>query len=166
MYDKIIKDQRDFFNSNQTKNPGYRIEQLRKLRSVIKLHESALYEAIHHDFKKSIFEAYGSELSFIYNEIDLAIKKLPQWSKRRKVKTNLFNQPGRSFLIPEPLGVCLVIGAWNYPYMLSLLPVVSAMTAGNTVIIKPSEIPSATSAAMAKLINENFPAQYITVLEG
>ena len=165
-YQEIIKKQTDYFNSNQTKDIGFRIEQLKKLKLVIKSREKVLYEAIYNDFKKSEFDTYSTELSFIYHEVDEFIKKLPRWAKQKRVKTNLVNLPARSYIIPEPFGVCLIIGAWNYPYQLSLVPLVSAIASGNTVILKPSEIPSATSAVLAKLINENFPSELMMVVEG
>jgi aldehyde dehydrogenase (NAD+) len=165
-YKEIITKQIDFFNSDRTKDIHFRIEQLKKLRTVIQGHESILYEAIYNDFKKSEFDTYSTELSFIYHDIDEFIKKLPKWSERKKVRTNLANMPARSYIFPEPLGVCLIIGAWNYPYQLSLSPLVAAIGSGNTVVLKPSEIPSATSAVLAKLINENFPAELMIVVEG
>src|ERR1035437_9004287 len=165
-YQEIIKKQTDFFNSNQTKDIGFRIEQLKKLKSLIKNQESVLSQAIYNDFKKSKFDTYTTEFSPTYHDIDEAIKKLPKWAKRKRVRTNLVNLPARSYIISEPLGVCLIIGAWNYPYQLSLSPLVAAIASGNTVVLKPSEIPSATSAAMAKLINENFPPELMLVVEG
>ncbi|MBI4648882.1 MAG: aldehyde dehydrogenase [Bacteroidia bacterium] len=165
-YNEIVKNQADYFNSNQTKDVVFRIKQLVKLKSVIMSHEMALYEAIYNDFKKSEFDTYTTELSFIYHEIDEFINKLPKWTKRRRTKTNFINLPARSYIIPEPLGVCLIIGAWNYPYQLSLSPVVAAIASGNTVVLKPSEIPSATSAIMANLINENFSPEFMIVVEG
>ncbi len=165
-YAQIIKVQADYFKTNVTKNIDFRVAQLKKLKSLLKSREQNLYNAIYTDFKKSEFDTYATELSFIYQQIDEAVKKLPAWSKRKRVATNIINLPGHSYIIPEPLGVCLVIGAWNYPYMLSLLPLVSAMAAGNTVILKPSEIPAATSAEMASVINENFDPGYIFAAEG
>ncbi|MEP6646007.1 MAG: aldehyde dehydrogenase [Saprospiraceae bacterium] len=164
--DEIILKQKDFFLSSQTKKIDFRIGQLKKLKSILREGESLLYKAIYDDFKKSEFDTYATELSFVYHEIDEAIRKIPAWSKRKKVKTNLINLPGRSYVIAEPLGVCLVIGAWNYPYLLSLVPLINAMSAGNTVVVKPSEIPASTSAAMAKLINDNFDPNYLLVVEG
>lgn len=165
-YKEIIKNQTDYFNSNQTKGIDFRIEQLKKLKYVINSNESALYEAIYTDFKKSKFETYTTELSFVYHEIDIAIKKLSKWAKRKSAKTNLINLPARSYIIPEPLGVCLIIGASNYPYQLSLAPLVAAIAAGNTVVLKPSRIPATTSAVMARLINENFSSGFMIVVEG
>ena len=165
-YSKIINKQRDFFNTNQTKNLSFRIKQLKKLKKLFKENEQLFYDAIYHDFKKSEFETYTAELSFLYDEINTIIKRLPKWAKKKRKRTNLVNLPAKSYTIAEPLGVCLVIGAWNYPYQLSLLPMISAIGAGNTVILKPSEIPSATSQLMASLINANFDASFLHVIEG
>ena len=165
-YEEIIKKQRDYFNSNQTKDISFRIEQLKKLKYHIRNQESVLYEAIYKDFKKSEFDTYTTELNFIYHNIEESIKKLPKWSRRRKAKTNRLNLPARSYIISEPLGVCLIIGAWNYPFQLTFAPLVAAIAAGNTAVLKPSEISSATSAAIARLINENFPSELMVVVEG
>ncbi|WP_319381505.1 aldehyde dehydrogenase [Thiomicrorhabdus sp.] len=161
-----IHAQRECFQSNQTKPLDFRIRQLKKLRRLLQQQEPSLYQAIFNDFGKSEFETFLTELSPLYQEIDLYLKKLKKWSKRQFVRTGVANFPAKSYLVPEPLGTVLIIGAWNYPYHLSLLPVISALAAGNTVIIKPSELPSQTSAAMAKLINENFSADYLHLIEG
>jgi len=118
------------------------------------------------DFRKSEFETYETELAVLYGEINTAIKKIKTWSKPKKVKTNLANFPGRSYIFLEPYGNTLVIGAWNYPFLLSLSPLVSAIAAGNTVILKPSEISINSSHVMANLLNETFAAEYIHVFEG
>ena len=165
-YTNIINKQRKFFNTNQTKDLDYRIKQLKKLKKLFKDNEQLFYDAIYKDFKKSEFETYTAELSFLYDEINTIIKRLPKWAKKKPKRTNLVNLPAKSYTIAEPLGVCLVMGAWNYPYQLSLLPMISAIGAGNTVILKPSEIPSATSKMMASLINANFDTKYLHVIEG
>ena len=165
-YEEIIKKQRNYFNSNQTKDIKFRIAQLRKLKNLIKNQESVLFEAIYKDFKKSEFDTYTTELNIVYHEIEESIQKLPKWSRLKKAKTNLLNLPARSYIISEPLGVCLIIGAWNYPFQLTFAPMVAAIAAGNTVILKASEISSATSAAIARLINENFPSEFMVAVEG
>lgn len=162
----IFQKQHDFFQSNATKDIAFRIKQLKKFKAVLQEHEALFYEAIASDFGKSKFDTYTSELSLIYHEIDYTLKNIQKWSKRKKVSTSLVNFPAKSYIIPEPLGVTLVIGPWNYPYQLSLIPAISAIAAGNTVIIKPSELPSKTSAAMAQMINQNFDAAYLHVVEG
>lgn len=162
----ILEKQTALFASNQTKNTTFRIAQLKKLLKVLKANEPLLNEALYKDFKKSPFETYETELALIYHEIKLAIRKLGAWARTKRVSSGLSNFPGKSFIIPEPFGNVLVIGAWNYPYQLSILPAVSALAAGNTVIIKPSELSLNASQAMSKIINENFDKGILHVIEG
>ena len=162
----IHQSQQDFFATDTSKGVDFRIRQLKKLLAVLKAHESELFEAIYKDFKKSSFDTYATELGLVYHEISLFIKKLKKWSKPKHVRSGLANFPAKSYIIPEPLGNTLVIGAWNYPYLLSLKPAIAAIGAGNTVILKPSEIPANTSACLAKIINTNFEATIFRVIEG
>lgn len=162
----IFNAQKDFFNSNQTKDISFRITQLKKLKQLLKANEDRLAEAIYLDFGKSSFETYMTELSIVYLEIDYFIKNIKKLSKPKRVSTGIINFPGRGYIMPEPLGVCLVIGAWNYPYQLSLLPALTAITAGNTVMIKPSELPMHTSNILAELLNSIFPKELLYVVEG
>ena len=163
---KIINSQKHFFNTNKTKDVSFRIETLKKLKNILKENEKNLYNSIYSDFKKSEFETYMSELALIYNELNDAIRNLRKWSKQKRVKTNFINFPSKSYIIPEPLGTVLVISAWNYPYLISLIPAISAIAAGNTVVVKPSEITINCSNIISKLINTNFPENYFTVIEG
>ena len=163
---KIVNQQKKFFNSNSTKQVSLRIETLKKLKNVIKENERELYTAIYTDFKKSEFETYLTEISIIYRELNDAIRNLKKWSKKKIVRTNLANLPAKSYIIPEPLGTVLVISAWNYPYQIALIPAISALAAGNTVVIKPSEITSNTSKILAKIINSNFNSNYLSIIEG
>lgn len=165
-YAEILQSQKTFFNSHKTKDLNFRKTQLKKLKNLIKKHENQLYEAIYKDFGKSEFETFGTEISFIYKDIDYYLKNLNSLAKPKKVKTNIVNQLGSSKIYREPLGNCLVIGAWNYPYQLTLTPVVAAIAAGNTCIIKPSELPENTMKVMAQLINENFDSAFLYVVEG
>jgi aldehyde dehydrogenase (NAD+) len=162
----IFEQQHHFFLTNQTKDNDFRIAQLRQLIKILKAHEQEMYDAIYKDFGKSEFETYATELSIIYSEINHFLKHIKRWSKRQRVSTGLVHFPAKSYIIPEPLGNTLVIGAWNYPYQLSLLPAISALAAGNTVILKPSELTKHTSAVMAKIINTHFDSAYFCVIEG
>ncbi len=162
----IVERQREFFRSGLSKEIRFRKKQLKKLKACLKAHESDLYEAIYKDFKKSEFDTYTTELALVYSDINEAIKKVSRWSKKKSVGTNMLNFPAKSYILPEPLGVSLVIGAWNYPYQLSLAPVIAAMAAGCTIVLKPSEIPTHTSAIMATIIGEAFDPAYFTVVEG
>lgn len=165
-FQNILKEQREFFNSQKTKNLSFRKMYLEKLRDVILKNEELLYEAISKDFGKSKFETYAVEISFVLKDIDYFLKNLKSLSRPKRVGTNIANQFGSSKIYPEPLGCTLVIGAWNYPYQLSLSPMVAAMAAGNTCILKPSEIAENTMKVMSKIINENFPKEYLHVIEG
>lgn len=163
---QIVENQRQFFLSNATKNVKFRVAQLKKLESVFKQNETRLHEAIAKDFGKSSFENFTTELSIIYHEIKSAKRKIYDWTERKRVSNNLANFPGKSYIIPEPLGVSLIIGAWNYPFQLSIAPAVAAIAAGNTVILKPSELSVETSKVMVELINSTFDANYFHVIEG
>ena len=165
-YADILQQQKTFFNTHATKDLNFRKAQLQKLKKVVKSNEKLLYDAIYQDFGKSEFETFGTEISFIYKDIDYYLKNLKSFAKPKNVLTNIVNQMGSSKIVFEPLGNCLVIGAWNYPYQLTLTPVIAAIAAGNTCMIKPSELPENTMKAMAKLINENFDAKFLYVVEG
>jgi len=162
----LINAQREFFNTHTTRELRFRIQQLNKLYYLLKDNEQLLFDAIYKDFKKSEFDTYVSEMALVYHDIKDAKRNLYKWARREKVSTNLLNFPAKSYIIKEPLGVCLVIGAWNYPYQLSLAPAVAALAAGNTVILKPSELPAETSKVMAQLINSSFDPSIFKVVEG
>ncbi len=163
---EIVQLQKDFFKTHKTKNLNFRKMYLEKMQDLIQKNEDSLYEAIEKDFGKSRFDTFTTEISFILNDIKYYLKNLKSLSKPKKVSTNLTNQIGKSRIYPEPLGNILVIGAWNYPYQLSLSPIIAAMAAGNCCILKPSEIAENTMKLMAKIINENFPPEYLYVFEG
>ncbi|MCY1721264.1 aldehyde dehydrogenase [Prolixibacteraceae bacterium Z1-6] len=165
-FSEIVSKQKEYFNTNATKDIGFRIEQLKKIRALLRANESKLYEAIYNDFSKSEFETYATELAVLYHEINLNIKNIKKWSNRKRVTTGLANFPGKSFIIPEPLGNILVIGPWNYPIHLTLMPAVAALAAGNPVLLKTSELPANTSAVIAQLINDNFSKELFCVVEG
>ncbi|MCZ4318676.1 aldehyde dehydrogenase [Aequorivita viscosa] len=163
---EIVNKQRIFFNTHATKNIQFRRKQLKTLQQALKQNEAAMHEAIYKDFKKSEFDNYSTEISLLYKDIKEARINVFKWARRKNVSTGILNFPASSFIIPEPLGVCLVIGAWNYPYQLSLAPVIAAIAAGNTVVLKPSELPSHTAALMAKIVKEHFDPSFFTVIEG
>lgn len=164
-YSSLVLKQRAFFESHQTKNLAFRTSQLKKLKLLIKENEDKLYKAIYADFKKSAFETYATELALIYHEIDLQIKKLKSWSKPKKVRSGWANFPAKSYILSEPLGVCCIIGAWNYPIQLTLVPAINALAAGNTVVLKPSELSSNVSRVLKEIINAHFEENYFHVVE-
>lgn len=163
---EVIENQRLFFNTNQTKEISFRTEQLKKLNQLLVQYEAEMIDAIHQDFGKSEFDVYTTEFGILYSDISVALKNIKKWSKWKRVRTNMTNFPAKSYIVTEPFGVSLVIGAWNYPYQLSLAPVIAALAAGNTVLLKPSELPENTSKVMAKMINDNFDPRILKVVEG
>ena len=163
---ELVNKQRRFFNSNETKDINFRIKQLKKLKLLLQENEQRMEEAIYADFSKSAFDNYSTEIALLYLEINDAVKKIKKWALRKRVPTDLVNLPGGSYMLPEPLGVSLIIGAWNYPYQLSFAPAIAAIAAGNTVILKPSELPANTSRLMAEIVNQNFEPEFFRVVEG
>lgn len=139
---------------------------LKTLLHALQENEKLLLAAAWDDLHKSAFETYATELGLIYGEIRLAIKKVRKWSKPKRVMTNLANLPAGSFIHPEPYGTTLIIGAWNYPYLLTLGPLVGAMAAGNPIILKPSELAPGCSKALAETLNEAFEPEYLQAVQG
>ena len=162
----IVKAQRDFFDSDTSKDLSFRREQLLKLKRMMSDNEQAIIDALHKDLRKHEFEAYATEIGIVMVDIDKTLAKLNKWAKPRKVKTPPFHYVASSYIKPDPLGNVLIIAPWNYPVQLLIAPLVGAIAAGNTAIIKPSEMSVHTSALMAELINNTFDSQYIKVIEG
>lgn len=165
-YQDILTQQKTFFSSQKTKDVRFRKRALQQLKDLLISNEELLCEAIDKDFGKSRFDTFTTEISFVLNDINYYLNNLNALAKPENVATNLVNLPGSSKIYREPLGNTLIIGAWNYPYQLSLSPLVAAIAAGNTCILKPSEVAENTMKAMAKMINSHFPQEYLFVAEG
>ena len=163
--DKVIESQVKFVkdNSNSVSN---RIQILNSLLISIKHNESKIYEALKQDLNKHEFESFLSEILLVKKEIKLFVRKLRSWSKKKRVSGSILNFPSGNYLIPEPYGNVLIITPWNYPFQLSLTPLIGAIAAGNAVIIKPSELAPATSRVLKELIDSVFPQNMATVIEG
>lgn len=161
-----LKQQREFFDSGATKEYAFRLAQLKKLKAGVEAAEEAIYEALHTDLHKSREECWITENGFFLSELNNTISKLSRWMKPERVRTNLANLPSKSLVVPEPLGVVLIISPWNYPFQLLFTPLIGAMAAGNCVVLKSSEFAPATSRVMKKLIEENFDPAYILFTEG
>ncbi|HRO86001.1 MAG TPA: aldehyde dehydrogenase [Niabella sp.] len=157
---------RVFFQNGKTIPYPFRLDQLKALKKSLEENEQLLTGALYNDLKKSETEAYLTEFGLLLSELKLAIKNLRKWMKPKRVKTNLVNLPSSSYLYPYPKGVVLIIGAWNYPLLLSLAPVIGAMAAGNCIVLKPSEHAPATAAAIEKIFKENFDENYIRIVQG
>lgn len=164
--DEIIKKQRDFFNSRQTLDISFRLDGLRKLKEAIKKHEEALFKAHYDDFGKSRFETFATEIGQVYEEIHYHIKNLKKWSKPKKVKTPIVHFFSRSRIIAEPYGLTLIISPWNYPFNLSITPLVGAISAGNCCVLKPANYSHHVSEAIKAMIEDTFSEEYISVFSG
>jgi aldehyde dehydrogenase (NAD+) len=165
-YDTLIQMQRAFFTQGKTKSVTFRIEMLNQLRNLIKTNEKLLMNALKQDLNKSEFDSFISEIGIVLEEIRFTIKNLRKWAKPRRVKTSLTGLGSKSYIYPEPYGVALIIAPWNYPFQLSIAPLIGAIAAGNCAIIKPSELTPRTSRILSEMINGNFPNDYISVVEG
>ncbi|MCC5630145.1 aldehyde dehydrogenase [Nostoc sphaeroides] len=161
----IIQYQRDYFQTGKTKDVNFRIEQLKNLKQAILEYEQSIVEALQADLHKPEVETYLTEISVV-KDIDYTIKHLQSWTKPKKaaVSWEFFSYTAKIY--PEPLGVVLIIGPWNYPFNLIISPLIGAIAAGNCAIIKPSEIASHTSDVIAKIIAKHFDPAYIAVVEG
>lgn len=144
----------------------FRKEHLEKLKEVLLENDGKIGAALMSDLGKSSVEAYMCETGMVLSELSHAIRHIRSYSRRRRVRTPLAQFPARSFIIPEPYGNVLVMSPWNYPLLLSLAPVISAVAAGNTVILKPSAYSPATSAVIADIVRKVFPEEYVAVVEG
>ncbi len=160
-----LKEQRAFFATGATKDLAFRRQMLQKLGEVIQSNEPLIFEALHQDLGKPFTESFIAEVALLYDEVKTAIKHLPQWMKPEKVKSPLMQFPASSRIYSEPLGVVLIIGPWNYPFQLMIAPMIAALAAGNTIVLKPSELAPATSKLIAKLMRE-FDSKLVQVFEG
>lgn len=162
----FLKENKMFFEKGVTKNIKFRIKQLKKLEYAFRTYENKFICALNQDLGKSEFEAYTTEIGFVYKSLKHMIKNLSNWAKPEKVKTPLYLMPSKSYIIKEPYGTVLIIGPFNYPLQLLMEPLIGALAAGNCAVIKPSEHTPAVSAVFAEMIEKNFNKRYIRVMEG
>ena len=162
----IVKNCKDFFNTNTTKDYNFRLAQLKKLQNALNSNEKELLNALYADLHKTNFEAYFSELAIVKDELDFAIKHIKKWMRTQRVPTPIAHFKSVSTILYEPFGTVLIMSPWNYPLNLTLAPLIGAIAAGNCSIVKPSNYSPAVSAALDKIISENFPPEYISVILG
>ncbi len=165
-YAATVAAQRAFFLTGTTLPVEYRIAQLQQLRALIEKNEAAITQALYQDLHKAPAESIANEIVLVYKEITFMCKHLKQWVTPQKVPTPFFLIPGRSRIHNDPYGCTLIVGPWNYPFLLMILPLVGAMAAGNCALLKPSEIAAHTQALLVDLINSHFPANYVHAIEG
>lgn len=163
---ETLQQQREFFASGQTLEIRFRKEMLRRLLNAMELWEEQLAVALWKDLHKSYEEAYLTELSIIKGEIKSHLKNLSKWAKPEKVPTPAKLAPSRSRIVKEPLGCALIIAPWNYPVQLLLAPLVGAISAGCTAVLKPSPYTPATSKVLEEMILQTFPNKYVSLVQG
>jgi len=163
---RIVQNQRDFFKTGKTMDIAFRREQLGVLKRAMLSNTREILAALKEDMNKPAFEAYVAEVSEVTSSIDYTMKRLSAWASPHRVKTPPYLFLASSYVIPEPLGVALVIGPWNYPMDLVIEPLVGAIAAGNCTVLKPSEIAPATAGVVSKMIADHFDPGFVTVVEG
>lgn len=156
----------DFFETDVTLSYEFRRDMLLRFKEMMSQNKERIAAALAADFGKAYFEAYATEILMIYDELNYMLKNLKGLMKAKRVPTSLVHFYSKSQIISEPYGNVLIISPWNYPYTLSFVPMIGAMAAGNTVVLKPSETTPHSSALMKEMIAESFPPEYITVVEG
>jgi aldehyde dehydrogenase (NAD+) len=164
--DELVYMQQDFFSTGVTRSYAFRKGALNTLRKAIQRREKEILAALHSDLRKNEFEAYGTEIGFVYADLTHTLRHLQQWMQPKRVSTPLMLAPGSSRIIPDPLGTVLIISPWNYPFQLMIAPLVAAIAGGNTAILKPSELAPATEAVISLLIEETFEPEFVAVLKG
>jgi len=165
-YHTLVSKQRQFFRTGRTKEIDYRFRALRELRAAILKNEQKIMDALKADLNKSEFEAYSTEVGFVLEEIRFTLKHLRSWVQHKRVKTPLTHLGSSSSIYPEPYGVALIIAPWNYPFQLTIAPLIGAIAAGNCAILKPSEFAPRTSVVLEELIKELYPEEYIAIVQG
>lgn len=162
----ILRRQDQFFATGMTLSEDFRRAQLLKLRQAVEKHEGNLIQAFARDLRKSPTEAYFAEIGVTLAEIRDALGHLSSWMKPERISTPMALAPARSEIRREPLGRCLIMSPWNYPLLLNITPLIAALAAGNTVVLKPSELAPAMSAAVRFMLEDTFPSELVAVLEG
>jgi aldehyde dehydrogenase (NAD+) len=150
----------------ETQSYEYRRERLLRLRKALLDHETAIYEALYKDLRKSKEEVWASEIGFVLAELNETLGSLKKWMRPQKVKTNLLNWPSKSYIHPEPLGLVLIIAPWNYPLQLLFNPLVAALAAGNLAVLKPSEFTPATEEVMRSIVAQAFTEEEVLYASG
>jgi len=162
----LLEKQKQFFYKGKTMTYEFRKKQLESLNDMFKTYENDMYEALKEDLNKSKHEALTTELGILFKEVSFALKHLQDWMEDEPVDAPLTHKGTKNYLIYEPYGCALVIAPWNYPIQLAFAPVIGAIAAGNTVILKPSELAPATSSLMKKMVEATFSPEFFTVVEG
>ncbi|XP_011031097.1 PREDICTED: aldehyde dehydrogenase family 3 member H1-like [Populus euphratica] len=162
----LVKELKESFRTGRTRSYEWRVSQLKGIEKIVEEREKDISEALYKDLSKPEFEAFVSEIAAVKSSCEEALKELKQWMKPEKAKTSMTAYPSSAEIVSEPLGAVLVISTWNYPFLLSIDPVIGAIAAGNAVVLKPSEIAPATSSLLSELFEEYLDNSAVRVVEG
>jgi len=165
-YEEILNSQKKYKSQLGSISIKDRIEALQNLKITIKKYENEIINALYEDLGKSQFEAFTTEVGFIYRSINYAIKNIKKWSKIKKIKNDIAQLPGKSYIYNSPYGCVLIIGPYNYPFQLSIEPLIGAIAGGNTAVIKPSEFTPNVEKTLVKIIKETFDKNYVDIITG
>lgn len=162
----IVEKQRKYFETGITRNTDFRLRQLNQLKKIIKKYEKEILTALKKDLNKSEYEGYMAEIGMVYEEINYVMKKLPCWMKAKLVPTPIIHFPSLCKIYSEPYGIVLIMSPWNYPFQLTIEPLIGAIAAGNCAVIKPSNYSPNTSNVIADILGEVFDPSFISVIKG
>ncbi len=163
---ELIQKQREFFATQQTKDVSFRKKALKKLQKEIISREDDIAEAIYRDFKKPKFETLALETQFVLAELKQAIRSINYWSRPERISSTLINWPSSDWIYKEPYGAVLIIAPWNYPFQLAIAPLIGAVAAGNTAVIKPSEVTPNIATIISEIVKAVFIPEHVSVIEG
>ena len=163
---ELVSRQRKYFQTGATLPVNTRAAALRKLYAAVSKYEKDIHEALRKDLGKSSFESYMCESGLVLSELSYMLRHVRSYSREKRVRTPLAQFHSRSFKKPSPYGVTLIMSPWNYPFLLTIDPLVDAIAAGNTAVVKPSAYSPATSELMARILRECFPEEYVAVVTG
>ncbi len=163
---ETIKKQREFFATHKTKDVSFRLEMLKKLKAAVDVYEERITQALYEDLRKPPFESYVTEIGIVKKEINFHLKHLKSWARPKRVKTPILHFISSSRIYPEPYGVALVVAPWNFPFNLLFMPLIGAISAGNCVVLKPSNHSPHTSAVMEEMITKIYDLEYISIFQG
>ncbi|MBJ8069696.1 aldehyde dehydrogenase [Bacillus mycoides] len=162
----IVNKQKEYFYKGHTRSVETRKNNLKKLYDGIQRFEDEIFQALKLDLNKSVHESFTTEIGYVLKEISFQMKHISSWSKPKRVRTALTHFGSKGKVVPEPYGVTLIIAPWNYPFQLAIAPLVGALAAGNTVVLKPSELTPNVSKVLTRMLEELFPEELVSVVEG
>ncbi|EOP57462.1 aldehyde dehydrogenase [Bacillus cereus VDM053] len=162
----VVNKQKQYFYNGYTRSIETRKNNLKKLYDGIQRFEEEIFQALKLDLNKSAHESFTTEVGYVLKEISFQLKHMSSWSKPKRVRTALTHFGSKGKVVPEPYGVTLIIAPWNYPFQLAIAPLVGALAAGNTVVLKPSELTPNVSKMLTRMIEELFPEELVSVVEG